>query len=63
MPNTLWLRVVRDLSSQGIISQRLRGGLLSNDKIRALKSEQPPVYGCGGGLFIATWQPDLICPK
>ena len=63
MPNTLWLWVVRALSSQGILSQRLRGGLLSNDKSRALKSEQPTVYGCGGGLFIATWQPDLICPK
>jgi len=26
-------------------------------------SEQPPIYGVGGGLFIATRQPDLICPK
>ena len=63
MPNTLWLWVFRALSSQGFLSQRLRGGLLSNDKSRALKSEQPTVYGCGGGLFIATRQPDLICPK
>ena len=50
-------------SSLEIFSQRLRGGLLSNDKSRALKSEQPTVYGCRGGLFIATGQPDLICPK
>ena len=40
--------VVRALSSQGILSQRLRGGLISNDKSRALNSEQPTVYGWRG---------------
>ena len=63
MPNTLWLWVFRALSSQGILSQRLRGGLLSNDKSRTLTPSNQPIYGVGGGLFIATRQPDLICPK
>ena len=63
MPNTLWLWVVRTLSSQGILSQRLRGGLLSNDKSRTLNLSSQPFMVVGGGLFIATWQPDLICPK
>ena len=63
MPNSLWLWVVRALSSQGILSQRLRGGLLSNDKICTLNLSSQPFMVVGGGLFIATWQPDLICPK
>ena len=63
MPNTLWLWVVRALSSQGILSQRLRGGLLSNDKSRTLTLSSQPFMVVGGGLFIATRQPDLICPK
>ena len=63
MPNTLWLWVFRALSSQGILSQRLRGGLLSNDKSRTLNLSSQPFMVVGGGLFIATWQPDLICPK
>ena len=63
MPNSLWLWVVRALSSQGILSQRLRGGLLSNDKSRTLNLSSQPFMVVGGGLFIATWQPDLICPK
>ena len=63
MPNSLWLWVVRALSSQGILSQRLRGGLLSNDKSRTLNLSSQPFMVVGGGLFIATRQPDLICPK
>ena len=63
MPNSLWLWVVRALSSQGILSQRLRGGLLSNDKSRTLTLSSQPFMVVGGGLFIATRQPDLICPK
>ena len=63
MPNTLWLWVVRTLSSQGILSQRLRGGLLSNDNSRTLTLSSQPFMVVGGGLFIATRQPDLICPK
>ena len=54
MPNTLWLWVFRALSSQGIISQRLRGGLLSNDKSRALNLSSQPFMVVGGGLFLAT---------
>ena len=60
MPNSLWLWVVRALSSQGILSQRLRGGLLSNDKSRTLNLSSQPFMVVGGGLFIATRQPDLI---
>ena len=63
MPNTLWLWVFRALSSQGILSQRLRGGLLLNDKSRILNLSSQPFMVVGGGLFIATRQPDLICPK
>ena len=63
MPNTLWLWVFRALSSQGILSQRLRGGLLSNNKIRTLTLSSQPFMVVGGGLFIATGQPDLVCPK
>ena len=63
MPNFLWLWVVRALSSQGILSQRLRGGLLSDDKSRTLTLSSQPFMVVGGGLFIATRQPDLICPK
>ena len=63
MPNTLWLWVVRALSSQGILSQRLQGGLLSNDKSRTLTLSSQPFMVVGGGLFIATRQPDLICSK
>ena len=63
MPNTLWLWVFRALSSQGFLSQRLRDGLLSNDKSRALTLSSQPFMVVGGGLFIATRQPDLICPK
>ena len=63
MPNTLWLWVFRALSSQGIISQRLRGGLLSNDKSRALTLSSQPFMVVRGGLFIATRQPNLICLK
>ena len=63
MPNSLWLWVVRALSSQGILSQRLRGGLLSNDKSRTLTLSSQPFMVVGGGLFIATRQPDLVCPK
>ena len=63
MPNSLWLWVVRALSLQGILSQRLRGGLLSNDKSRILTLSSQPFMVVGGGLFIATWQPNLICPK
>ena len=57
MPNTLWLWVFRALSSQGILSQRLRGGLLSNDKSRTLTLSSQPFMVVGGGLFIATRQP------
>ena len=60
MPNTLWLWVVRALSSQGILSQRLRGGLLSNDKSLTLTLSSQPFMVVGGGLFIATRQPDLV---
>ena len=63
MPNLLWLWMVRAFSSLGIFSQRLRGGLLSNDKSRVLTLSSQLFMVVGGGLFIATGQPELICPK
>ena len=63
MQNTLWA-----LGGLGFVLTRILslkgfgGGLLSNDKSLS-NSEQPPIYGVGGGLFIATGQPDLICLK
>ena len=45
------------------LSQMLRGGLLSKRQKPYTNSEQPPIYGVGGGLFLATRQPDLICSK
>ena len=63
MPNTLWLWVFRALSSQGILSQRLWGGFLSNDKSRTLNLSSQPFMVVGSGLFIDTRQPDLICLK
>ena len=63
MPNTLWLWVFglcprNDFS----LSNALRWVALKRQK-SCTNSEQPPIYGVGGGLFIATRQPDLICPK
>ena len=63
MPNTLWLWVFRALSSQWFLSQRLRGGLLSNDKSRTLTLSSQPFVVVAGGIFIATRPPGLICPK
>ena len=63
MPNTLWLWVFglcprKDFS----LSNASRWVALKWQK-PCTNSEQPPIYGVGGGLFIATRQPDLICPK
>ena len=63
MPNTLWLWVFelcprKDFS----LSNASRWVALKRQKPYT-NSEQPPIYGVGGGLFIATRQPDLICPK
>ena len=63
MPNTLWLWVFglcprKDFS----LSNASRWVALKRQK-PCTNSEQPPIYGVGGGLFIATRQPDLICPK
>src|SRR3954465_11426131 len=63
MPNTLWLWVFglcprKDFS----LSKASRWVALKRQK-PCTNSEQPPIYGVGGGLFIATRQPDLICPK
>ena len=63
MPNTLWLWVFglcprKDFS----LSNASRWVALKQQKPYS-NSEQPPIYGVGGGLFIATRQPDLICPK
>ena len=63
MPNTLWLWVFWALSSQGFLSQMLRRWVALKRQKSFTNSEQPPIYGVGGGLFIATRQPDLICPK
>ena len=65
MPNTLWLWVFWALSSQGSLSlsQRLRRWVALKRQKPCINSEHPPIYGVGGGLFIATRQPDLICPK
>ena len=63
MPNTLWLWVFRALSSQGSLSQGLRRWVALKRQKTCTNSEQPPIYGVGGRLFIATRQPDLICPK
>ena len=51
------------LSSQGSLSQRLRRWVALKRQKSCTNSEQPPIYGVGGGLFIATRQSDLICPK
>ena len=69
--NVSWMLRTRRLTGwrmhspqvQGILSQRLRGGLLSNNKSCTLNLSSQPFMVVGGGLFIATWQPDLICPK
>jgi hypothetical protein len=53
MLKNLWALGVLGLSSQGFSLKGFIGGLLSNDKSRTLNSEQPPIYGGGGWLFIA----------
>jgi hypothetical protein len=63
MPNTLWLWVFLALSSQGSLSQMLWRWVALKRQKMCTNSEQPPIYGVGGGLFIARRQPDLICPK
>ena len=63
MPNTLWLWVFWALSSQGSLSQKLRRWIALKRRKSCTNSEQPPIYGVVGRLFIAKWQPDLICPK
>ena len=45
------------------LSQKLRRWVALKRQKPCTNSEQPPIYGVGGGLFIATRQPDLICPK
>ena len=63
MPNTLWLWVFWALSSQGSLSQRLRSWVALKRQKPCTNSKQSLIYGVGGGLFIAKWQPDLIYPK
>ena len=46
-----------------ILSQMLWRWVTLKRQKPCTNSEQPPIYGVGGGLFIATRQPDLICPK
>ena len=47
-------------------SKSSRNGMLSNDKCQVLSRSSQPASGCGGWLFIARVQPDMIrhkCPQ
>lgn len=63
MPNTLCLWVFWALSSQGSLSQMPWRWVALKRQKPCTNAEQPPIYGVGGGLFIARRQPDLICQK
>ena len=64
MPNTLWaLGVLGFVLARISLSQKLRRWVALKRQKSCTNSEQPPIYGVGGGLFIATRQPDLICLK
>ena len=45
------------------LSQMLRRWVALKRQNPCTNFEQPPIYGVGGGLFIAKRQPDLTCPK
>ena len=63
MPNTLWALGVLGFVLTRILSQRLRRKVAVKHQKPCTNSEQPPIYGVGGELFIARRQPDMICPK
>ena len=63
MPNVLWLWVVRAfLLTRNFLSKASRWVALKRQK-PCTNSEQPPIYGVRGGIFIDRRQPGLICPK
>ena len=63
MPNTLWALGGLGFVLARILSQMLRRWVALKRQKPCTNSEQPPIYGVGGGLFIDTGQPDQICPK
>ena len=63
MPNTLWALGGVGFVLARVLSEKLRWWVGLKQQKPCTNSEQPPIYGVGGGLFIATRQPDLICPK
>ena len=64
MPNLLWLWVVRAFLLTGNFSFKgFEVGCSQTTKAVRWNLSSQPFKVVGGGLFIATWQPDLICPK
>ena len=63
MPNTLWALGVFGFVLARVLSQRLRRWVALKRQKPCTNSDQPPIYGGGGGLFIASRQPDMICRK
>ena len=59
MPNTLWGLGGLGFVLARILSRKLWRWVALKRQKPYTNSVQPPIYGVGGGLFIATRQPEL----